>query len=66
MAASAVEDSCQMPVIRGEKLSDLRPVERGYFIGLDRKGDAHYLPALSIIDRRLLRNLLSLSALRRV
>jgi hypothetical protein len=64
MVASA-RGSRQMPVIGNGKLFDLRPVERGYFIGLDTKRDTHHLLTSPIIDRRLLPGLLSLSTLKR-
>jgi hypothetical protein len=38
MVASAVEGSCQVPVVGGGKPSDLHPVERGYLTGWTREG----------------------------
>ena len=37
MAASAVKNPYQLPVIRSGYLSNLNPIERGYFFGLDTK-----------------------------
>ena len=55
-----------MPVVGSRGLSDLGPVERCYFTGWTRKGNTHYLSAPLFVDRRLLHDLLSLSALKRV
>jgi len=48
MAASAVDDSCQVSIIRNGRLSDLGPAERGYFVGLDTKGE-HLLSAYTLV-----------------
>ena len=42
--------SCQAPVIKSGMRSDLRPVERGYFIGLEMVGE--HLLSVCILDHK--------------
>jgi len=50
MVASAVESSSQLPVPVSKKSSDLHPVEGGYSINSDTKGE-HLLFARILVHR---------------
>ena len=55
-----------MSVVGSRGFSDLGPIEKKNFTGWTRKGDTHYLSVPLIVDPRLLRDLLSLLASKRV